>query len=131
MLWGRIYAIWDPLLAQAALRSRAFSFDPFIVDFVKKAFSLRRETFAKINDEMLADFNDGIHAGMKTSFVLKMNANALNFVSKNFDGIREDRLEIPNLYLWLRDLVSLATTRALFGKENPFEKDPGLLDDMW
>ncbi len=136
MLWGKIYAIWDPQLAQNTLRTSTASFDPLVVEFAQKSFGLSEETFAKIrnNPDLVPSFTEAIHASMKASYVHEMNVNALNYISQVLDSSQpggDDGIDIPNLYLWLREIISSATLKTLFGKENPFEKDPSLIESLW
>jgi hypothetical protein len=136
MLWGKMYVIWDPNLAQAALRARGPSFEPFVVDFAQKASNLGKDVFARVlsQPKLVPDFTDAIHASMQPALMHKMNVHALKYISGEFDRIRPGTgggLEAENMYTWIRDLISLASTRALFGKENPFEKDHSLIDDIW
>ena len=36
-----------------------------------------------------------------------------------------------SLQAWLRELFTLATAEGLFGPQNPFARDPNLLDEFW
>ncbi|RDW80338.1 cytochrome P450-12 [Coleophoma crateriformis] len=136
MLWGKIYTVWDPQLAQASLRTRNLSFGPFVVEFAQKAFGLSAETFAKITDnkDLVPDFTEAIHAGMQPKCLHAMNATALNHISRTLDKVSPDDeggVAVPNLYLWVRDAITFATAHSLLGKENPFENNPSLVEDLW
>ena len=136
MLWGKIYIVWEPSLVQAALRAKGATFEPFVQDFAEKTLGLSPEAVAKTagDRKFLLTFTDAIHMGMKASYVIDMNTTALNFISGTLDAVKpgaDGGLEVPNLYLWIRDLISVATSKALLGNSNPFEKDPTLVDAMW
>jgi hypothetical protein len=138
MLWGRMYTVWDPSLAQAVLRSREPSLEPFFLDFAKSVFGLTNEICQKIKDEndngLMSDYVDSIHASMNATSVKKMNVTALNFIAETFNKATQgdsSAMAHPNMYLWLRDLITIPTTRAFFGKENPFEMDKSLLQAIW
>lgn len=61
-----------------------------------------------------------------------MNAAALDVIAERLNTISgNNALEIPNLFAFFRELGYVASTRALYGIENPFEKDPSLMDDLW
>ena len=131
-----MYAVWEPQLAHAALRSRAASRDPFVVEFAQKSFGLSRETFAKVtsNPTLVPTFTEALHSSMNSASVNAMNAHSLKYISQTLDNIKageDGGLEVPNLYLWVRDIMTLATSRSLLGKENPFEKDLSLIDRLW
>lgn len=136
MLWGKIYAIWDPTLAQASLRSKALSFEPFVLEFAEKSFNLKGETLKKVlgNPKLVPEFTDAIHASMQPKYVHEMNITALRYMSEVFDGIEpgdEGALVCENMYDWLKDLITVATTQSLLGRHSPFTKDPSLYDDLW
>lgn len=44
------------------------------------------------------------------------------------DGNRGSEID---LHSWIRDFVSLSVTEALYGPENPFKHEPGLLEAFW
>jgi hypothetical protein len=136
MLWGKMYAVWDPVLVQAVLRSREPSLEPFFLEFAKTVFGLSRELFGKIKggaeNGLVNAFVDSIHGSMNASAVQKMNVTAVGFIVEALnEATRAGTMEQPNMYLWLRDLITIPTTRVLFGKENPFEKDRSLLQTLW
>lgn len=132
MLWGKIYAVWDPDLAQAALRSRGPSFEPLMLVYAKAMLGAAEETVKKIRDQekqLLPAFFDAIHNSMTTANVKTMNAQAWEVLTKTFDRI--ETLEGENMYLWTRDLITLATTRALYGETDPFQREPGMVKYVW
>lgn len=136
MLWGRIYAVWDPSLVQVTLRARNASSEPFIREFAEKSFGLSAETTAKNVESLPGAFIDATHGSMQPKHVNEMNVIALNYISRTLDGLCRHgddafTLTVPNLYLWFRDIITLATTRALLGRENPYEKDTTLIQTAW
>lgn len=136
MLWGKIYAIWDPSLVQAALRARSLSVEPFFREFSEKSFGLGPTVLAKVNSNLVVTFMEATHGSMQPSHLQGMNVVALNYISRTLDSICREGSDggekyVPNLYLWFRDTISLATTRALLGEENPYEKDPSLVEAAW
>ena len=136
MLWGRIYTIWDPQLAQASLRTRSISFDPFMVEFAEKSFNLGKETFAKLMADLkvVPEFVDSIHAGMQPKHILAMDTIALRGISQTLDNItsgEDGGVDAVNLYDWVKDLITIPTIDALLGPCSPFLKDPSLYDDIW
>jgi hypothetical protein len=132
MLWGKIYAVWDPDLAQAALRSKGPSFEPLMLLYAKAMMGATDETVEKIKtqkEKLISTFFDVIHGSMGSSNVQKMNTQAWEVTGKAFDDI--ESLEGPNMYVWVRTLVTLATTKALFGEHDPFRKDPSQVQYVW
>jgi len=131
MLWGKIYAIWDPFLAQAVLKSRACSFDEFSKDFAGRIFDLTSKSSRQVHEtKVLDDFNEGIHAGLRPVHIQELSVVACGYISGRLNEVASNGLEIPNLFLWVREVITIASTRALFGRENPFDKDPSLIEDL-
>lgn len=136
MLWGRLYAIWDPSLAQASLKARNLSFEPFVIDFAEKSFDLRGDVLLKATKDprVVPAFTEAIHSNMQPKHVHAMNVKALSGISKIFDEIKpgeNEGLDVENMFDWLKDFITIATTDALLGPHSPFAKDPSLYDDLW
>ncbi|RKK15941.1 hypothetical protein BFJ65_g9518 [Fusarium oxysporum f. sp. cepae] len=146
MLNGKVYAAFDPALLQTLLRNKTASFEPFVFDYAKKTFALKHETFAKVKVPGVYDeFTEAIHASFQVRHLHQMNVHFLGSIAAklNHATIRADsinagketvangRLHVKNLYLWCRDVMSLATTRSLYGDTDPFNRDPSLIEDMW
>ncbi|KAH7152650.1 cytochrome P450 [Dactylonectria macrodidyma] len=134
ILNGKLYIIFDPAIIQAAYRNKRLCFMPFAVEFAQRelGFSDRALKILKETD-LIPDFFAVIHPAMTGSHLHKMNANALNYVSKQLDGIGGggDAFVVPNLFVWVRDLMTMATTEALYGPDNPFRGRPSLIQDVW
>jgi hypothetical protein len=149
MLNGKLYVVFDPNLLQTLLRNKTASFEPFAIDYAQKTFDLTRETFAKVKVPGVYDeFTDAIHASFQTASLHQMNVEFLGCISAKLDPMsngtmranatshgREEvvngALQVDNLYLWCRDVMSLATTKALYGDRDPFGGNPSLIEDMW
>lgn len=127
MLNGKMYTIYDPHLVHTALHSRIVSFEPFVIDFAQKTFGLTKETFAKIRGpNVFGDFNEALHSSFQAPMLHKMNGHFLASISAKMDpissgtvrvdGVNSGReelvdggLKVQNLYLWCRDVITLAT----------------------
>ncbi|KAF5634209.1 cytochrome P450 monooxygenase 8B1 [Fusarium sp. NRRL 52700] len=146
MLNGKVYVAFDPALVQTLLRTKTASFEPFALDYAKKTFALKQETFAKVKVPGVYDeFTEAIHTSFQVKHLQQLNVHFLGSITAKLNRatIRVDtinagketvangRLHVENLYLWCRDVMSLATTRALYGDTDPFNRDPSLIEDMW
>ncbi|KAH7136712.1 cytochrome P450 [Dactylonectria estremocensis] len=150
MLNGKMYSVFDPQLIQAVLRKKLASFDPFTTEFAQKTFGLTAETFAKItgNPQLVPDFTDAIHSSFQTESLHKMNVHFLTQISNKLgkvgrgarvvdtansgkESLIDRGVQVENLYLWIRDIMSMATTRALYGDHDPYVRDPSLIEMMW
>ncbi|KAL2877214.1 hypothetical protein SGCOL_007610 [Colletotrichum sp. CLE4] len=134
ILNGKVYGIWDPILIQAVYRNRNLSFEPFAVEFAQRELGFNNETLKIIEGgNLLPEFFEGIHVGMAADNLHRMNATALSYVSDALDDLcnGSEVYETANFWLWMRDLMTMATTEALFGPGNPLRKDASLMKDTW
>jgi hypothetical protein len=151
MLNGKLYIISDPYLAQQLLRNNIASFDPFQQKFAKKVFGLSQVPYDKIrlNPTIFTDFTDAIHRSFQKDSLAKMNLRWLTEFAAKMDPIsgrkvvvdsdnagRETTvangaLEVENFFLWCRDFITLATTKALYGDHDPFAQDKSLIEASW
>ncbi|KAK7428295.1 hypothetical protein QQZ08_005192 [Neonectria magnoliae] len=134
ILNGKLYVIFDPAIVQSAYRNKKLSFEPFAVEFAQRELAFSNETLRILQEtQLVPDFFASIHPAMTGAHLHRMNANALNYVSGQLDGIGGGgkAFEVPNLFLWVRDLMTMATTEALYGSENPLRENPSLVEDLW
>ncbi|PNY26058.1 Uncharacterized protein TCAP_04014 [Tolypocladium capitatum] len=134
MLGGRIYAIWDPALAQSALRQKTMSFEPIAVNFMRTLLGMEEDSYRACCEkpELVLEFSEALHVTVRGEPLNRMNASALNYISSRLDAMRGPaQMPVDNFYLWLRELMTMATTTALMGRKNPLLHDRALLDDLW
>ncbi|KJZ75729.1 hypothetical protein HIM_04886 [Hirsutella minnesotensis 3608] len=134
MMGGKTYAIWDPALVQSALRQKTLSFEPFAIDFLQTMLGMKEESYSRFREkpEIVVEFFDALHVTVRGEPLHRMNANALNFISSRLDAIKgTGKVQVDNFYLWLRELMTLATTTALLGDRNPLLLNGKLIDDLW
>ncbi|KAF7555723.1 hypothetical protein G7Z17_g1957 [Cylindrodendrum hubeiense] len=134
ILNGKLYVIFDPAIIQSAYRNKRLSFEPFAVEFAQRELAFSNEMFKIIKEtNLVPDFFSVIHPAMTGDHLHRMNANALNYVSKQLGAIGsgDEPLKVPNLYLWVRDLMTMATTEALYGPDNPIKEHSSLIEDLW
>ncbi|KAF4999383.1 hypothetical protein FGRMN_2524 [Fusarium graminum] len=133
ILGGKLYVIFDPVIIQSSYRKKALSFEPYAAEFAQRMLLLTNETTRKLKETTLVqDFFAAIHPSMTGDYLHRMNANALNYIAKELNNIGDpEDLDLPNTWYWLRDTITMATTEALYGPENPLREDPSLLNDIW
>lgn len=138
MLWGKIYVVYDAKLAQELPRSRVPTVDGFILDFSKKVFGTTQATFNKIKTAatrgLIPSVLEATHTNMNAAATHKMNTTALEYLSRSFSGIKAGdggALEHANMYLWFRDVITMATSKACFGEDHPLTKDNSLHQALW
>jgi hypothetical protein len=150
MLNGKLYAVHDPYLIQQVLRARTASFEAFSVEFAQKVFGLSKETYYKVaGPKVNPEFTDAIHVSFQTESLHKMNMRWMTGFAQKMNPISAGKmvldsqnagkeciatdgtLEVDNFFLWVRDIMSLATTKSLYGDYDPFSQDKSLLDAIW
>jgi hypothetical protein len=130
MLRGKMYSVSDAHVAQAVIRSSNMSIQPFLHGFANAV--LDEETASKVQQPGHLDEALGaLHAGFAGGNALVAEERALDFLSHWASSISSNGVEAPNLYLWVRDLISRVTFHATLGRKNPFEKDDSLMKDIW
>ncbi|EFY93199.1 hypothetical protein MAC_00982 [Metarhizium acridum CQMa 102] len=121
MLGGKTCAIWDPALVQSALRQKTLGFEPFAVDFLQTMLGMKEESYKAFREipELVVEFFDALHVTVRGEPLHRMNANALNYISSRLDAIKgSSKMPVDNFYLWLRELMTSATTTALMGRHS-------------
>jgi len=138
MLAGKMYAVWDPVLVATALRTKSLSATPHIYDGSVALAQLSPATAALIRgpDGKAAIVDRVLERIMpptlKGAGLERMYALALPLIGQRLGQLADGRTAtIPNVWLWLRGLMMSAAGLALYGKEDPFAKDPGLEQAMW
>ncbi|KZL75264.1 prostacyclin synthase [Colletotrichum tofieldiae] len=134
ILSGKVYGIWDATLIQSVYRNRHLSFEPFAVEFAQRELGFNNAILKVIQEStLIPEFFDGIHKSMNADNLHRMNANALAYVSGALDDVCKgsEAFETTNLFVWVRDLMTMATAEALYGPHNPMRKDASLMHDAW
>ncbi|RMJ13686.1 hypothetical protein CDV36_006655 [Fusarium kuroshium] len=133
ILGGKLYIIFEPSMVQSAYRNKNLAFEPFAVEFAQRELAISNESARIVREtNLVPDFFSVITKSMAGEYTHRMNANALKYVSKELETLgSSEPMKIPNLYLWVRDMMTIATTEALYGPDNPIKGNPGLLEDLW
>lgn len=135
ILNGKLYGVWDPVLIQSVYRNRNLSFAPFAVEFAQRELGFNNETLKLLQNDtsLIPEFFEGIHVAMTAKYLHRMNANALSYISDSLNGLCKggEPYECTNFFIWVRDLMTMATAEALYGPGNPFRKDASLMRDTW
>lgn len=134
----KLYVIFSAPLQQSAMRSKNMDAQSFTVNFIPRLFGITQATL----DRMLG--RDGVHESMSSPMARVFTAtlsgdslneltlSTLNSVADTLNAVGDDGLNIPNIYMWLRQVMSLATAEGLFGhKHNPYGEDLGVIDAQW
>lgn len=137
---GALYVVYKPTLVQAALKARSLSFEPYVSTFIARMTSCSARTMEIFDGpEFHPAWLKIIYSTMTGTELLRVNRTALgvelgvlNDTVPTTDGKGgPGTLDVPDLYAWVKNLMSTATTTALFGDGNPWTKEPGLIDAYW
>jgi hypothetical protein len=136
MFNGKMYAIFDPELIQAALKCRDLSNTPFVIESITKIFNLSPESEKKVaanNYQAVDDMFRGIQKSMAGNSLRSLNVTTLEFIAARLNVLAAGgtTFNTPNVYLWLRDVMVNATAVGLYGNSSPMKKDPGLGKALW
>lgn len=127
---------------QDVFRNRNLSFAPFVVEFVYRMKSLSphakqayaQELHTRVMRLFAAKLNGSARKRMVT-VALEELARLLPDNPSNTargQGDKNKRDPVNDLWIWIRDLMTFATTSSLLGKRNnPWIKDPSLVEAYW
>ncbi|EAQ91147.1 hypothetical protein CHGG_03082 [Chaetomium globosum CBS 148.51] len=136
-LTQKLYLLNSTTLIAAALRSPTLSFDPFIVLFSRNALAAcaTRPTCAPFNPSMSGEWLRGVVAVALGEIAGRLNELGVGGggagggdggVGCGGDG---GVCEVGHVGEWLREGISKAVVRALYGSKNPITL--GRLYDIW
>ncbi len=129
MLNGKMYLINSPALISSAMRNKDLSFEVHAKKWAKGAVGLTQKQLDIIMPAY-EELSHSIHTSLTGDTLYQMNAAALKDVAATLNGIDPERgLHVPDTFLWLRDLMSMATMKALFGEKNPMA--PETVSYLW
>jgi hypothetical protein len=131
ILNSKMYAITDPILVQSAYCNKNLSFTPLAVRGAQRVAGFD-DAYHKVLMEtnVLPEYFKSIYDGTTAHHIHRLNVTSLKHVSKHINSIGGDGMNAANTYLWLRNLMTVATCEALFGPDNPIRSDE-LVEDVW
>jgi len=144
MLKGRTYAITSPDLVAAVQRSpKVFSFNPFVLAVAQRLCGCSNSAIETLADNLddrglTNETKRDMHAALLPGPSLDtMNETMVENVAALL-GELDAELEVTgdggkelDMYAWARHVISLASTDAIYGVENPFRKDRSVEDAFW
>ncbi|KAK4034180.1 cytochrome P450 [Parachaetomium inaequale] len=139
MLSGKMYAVWDPYLITAGLRSKSLSSTPHILEATPAACQLsphaanllRSPEGPPLVEHMMQQV---IPASLKGPSIQRLNQTALTALAADLTALAPSSTTpapIPNAWLWLRHLLTTATGQAIYGAHDPFAANPPVEDALW
>ena len=139
MLTGRTYVVTDPALCAAVQKaSNVLSFDPIVAEVTPRLLGLNAQTANIINGRPGQKMDD--------DHIVKRSHHIINtpLLPQNIHGISGIQIDYfdkaiaslgdgsqIDVWRWIRDTVTLGSFKTFYGPNNPFEKHPDLVDDLW
>ena len=139
MLSGKVYVVTSPDLVGAVNRnSKALAFNPFIAQLGKRITGHDEATSQIVQHNLngehgpgyVVDIHDGIVAALAPGKSLeKMTGVMLQEASNYLQALeKEDGID---LFMWTRQMVTMCSTRAIYGSKNPFNGNPKFENAFW
>jgi hypothetical protein len=131
------YFIFSPYLAQQAMRSRNLDFDLVGLAFARSVASISDQAMAERVKKGPNTYTTDTVAAIKSSLtgtgLHGMNTAMLTHVASQLNavGFNDDGICVQKMWLWMRDLMTMATVEAFYGHANPFRTDPAGLKALW
>lgn len=139
-VFGRkIYIVADADIISPIHRSKTLSFEPLVLQFAQRLMGASDAFLNRLRDvppgekehPFSKDTHSYRHATMQPGPALyKMNAAVLKNVADVLDEIDTDGVEV-NLWLWIRDMLTSASTSAMFGRNHPLLDSDELIQALW
>ncbi|KAG5664970.1 hypothetical protein KAF25_008704 [Fusarium avenaceum] len=131
VLNGKLYVINSPDLIHSALRNNDISFDPFLLEFSVSMWGISKNAAKCIENR--ENMNGGlniIHANTMGEPVHRLNIGSLTRLMSYINRIKpQENFDVPDVSIWLRDVLTDATATALYGEENPLTMEKSEL--LW
>ncbi|KAI1484241.1 cytochrome P450 [Daldinia eschscholtzii] len=139
----KMYVVTKPELIQAVQKQhKMLAFPPIEAKFASKVCGASLEAQAILDKNVNGDEGDfglsmesyaAMRAGLKPGSDLDdMNRIMIQDITKSLDKLQPGRgvSRKIGIYAWLRDTITLATTRSVYGPMNPYE-DKAIIDSFW
>ncbi|KAL1876361.1 hypothetical protein VTK73DRAFT_9540 [Phialemonium thermophilum] len=133
----KLYVIFSPPLVQSALRARSMDSQEFTTPYIPALFGISKRSHRRLLGE------DGFHESVAPPFhhifrstlsgepLIELTRAVMDSVADALNEIGKEGVEVPNLYLWVREKVTCATAAGLYGKKHNPYKDAAVIDAQW
>jgi hypothetical protein len=138
MLNGKVYVVTSPNLVSAVNRnSKVLAFNPFIAQLGKRITGHDEATSQIVQHNLngengsgyVIEVHDGIVAALAPGENLEhMTGIMLREASTYLNKLKDQEID---LFSWTRETVTMCSTRAIYGPQNPFNSNPELVTAFW
>ena len=139
MLSGKVYVVTSPGLITAVNRtSKALAFNPFIAQLGKRITGHGEATSKIVQHNLngengpgyVIEVHDGLVAALAPGKDLdNMTGEMLHEASRFLEDL-ETKDEV-DLFAWMTHTVTMCSTRAIYGPDNPFNRSLGYVELFW
>ena len=130
ILNGKLYVVNKPDLINQVFKARTLSFEPYLRRFLVTMTGVSPQGMKIFcNEEFSPKWLRIIYSALMGTPLLNLNVEAVEYIFGQFNKI-EGALEVQDFYLYLRNMLTSATTRALMGHDNPFNNQE-MIADYW
>lgn len=132
ILGGKLYVINSPDLAHSAILSRTLNFEPYVADFIRKMTDVGDAAMKKYEDPaFFSQWIKIVYSSLTGEHLLAVNSAAVKVMASSLSEVPPGGINVPDLFVWMRNLMTLASTTSLFGSKNPWRLDSRLFDAYW
>ncbi|KAF6794640.1 prostacyclin synthase [Colletotrichum sojae] len=131
LLNKKMYLINTAPLVQSAMRNKTLEFGARIEEIGQAMGVDPAITKRLVRENAVEEISRITVAALSGDNLYDLNIAALRYIGSRFNEIEAGTsFEIGDLYHWTRDLIGVATTRALYGEQSPFNNTE-LVDSIW
>lgn len=146
MLNLKMYVVNAPDLVVAAQRNaKNLLFSPILAGMIPRLFDVDRDVVALTAKNMQDEDGEWINThpmnmanyvhllpGPNLDVTIRKMQAALSLLMDQLEEQAEgDEEAVVGLYAWVKRSFGLASTDAIYGRENPFRLQPELIDAFW
>ena len=138
MLSGKVYIVTSPSLVSAVNRnSRVLAFNPFIGQVGKRITGHDEATSRIVQHNLNGESGSGYAIEVHDATVAalapgknleNMTEAMLREASPYLDKLKDQEID---LFAWTQQMVTICSTRAIYGPQNPFNSSPDLPTAFW
>lgn len=119
-------------MMQRALRTPSLSFEPLMIQHAQGLLGVDDRVMSVIRSGLLGGLMQATKPVFAGEQLATLNLAALGYYAGVINMIEPgEPLQLANLYSWLADIVTAATSQALYGTANPIMTGSTLINDVW
>lgn len=120
------------------MRHRDLDFDLVGLQFAKDVAAISDQAMAERIKKGPNTYTTDTVTAIKTSLTGQglhhMNTAMLSYMTSQLNSIGtgdDGGLHVPSVWIWMRDMMSMATVEAMYGSANPFRADLAGIHALW